>query len=179
MAFGLIGRMKDTMHSQLSGGYAQELMLWEGRAERHIRRNVGYVPGLLLHYWHGKKRDRRYKERWQILVGNDYDPDLDLKRDWQGLKVCGGWGRHLSEQGLTAYLLLRYSNRVGIPMPLVYNHNYDNYELGTYGGLYPHHVYLDKGIMGSLHGFHFIGANRGKHPAWEFYKQRDNSIKLL
>jgi hypothetical protein len=85
MAFGLIGRMKDTMHSKLSGGYAQELLLWEERAERHLRRNVGYVPGLLLHYWHGKKRDRRYKERWEILVGNDYDPDLDLKRDWQGL----------------------------------------------------------------------------------------------
>lgn len=85
MAFGLIGRMKETIPSKMSGGYAQELLLWEERAEKNIRRNVGYVPGLLLHHWHGKKRDRRYRERWEILVSNNYDPDLDLKKDWQGL----------------------------------------------------------------------------------------------
>lgn len=85
MAFALIGRGRQTIHSKLQGGYAQELGLWEERAEKYVKRNVGYVPGLLVHYWHGKKRDRRYRERWEILVGNNYDPDLDLKRDWQGL----------------------------------------------------------------------------------------------
>lgn len=85
MAFSLIGRGKATIHSKLQGGYAQELGLWEERAEKYVRRNIGYVPGLLCHYWHGKKRDRRYRERWEVLVRNNYDPDLDLKRDWQGL----------------------------------------------------------------------------------------------
>lgn len=85
MAFGLIGRIKETIHSRIKSGYAQELLMWEQRAERDIKRNIGYVPGLLLHHWHGKKRDRRYRERWDILVSNQYDPDVDLKRDWQGL----------------------------------------------------------------------------------------------
>lgn len=87
MAFALAGRVHETIHSKINGGYAQELKLWEERAETYIKRNIGYVPGLLMHHWHGKKRDRRYKERWEILVSNNYDPDLDLKRDWQGLYI--------------------------------------------------------------------------------------------
>jgi len=83
MAHGLIGRMKETIHKKLCSAYAQDLLLWEARAEKYILRNVGYVEGLLLHHWHGKKRDRRYAERWNILVDNGYDPRLDLKRDWQ------------------------------------------------------------------------------------------------
>ncbi len=85
MAFGLVGKMQQAIHGSLQLGYAKELMMWQERAERHIRRNVGYVPGTLLHHWHGKKRDRGYRDRWEILIGNKFDPDLDLKRDWQGL----------------------------------------------------------------------------------------------
>lgn len=58
---------------------------WKGRADRYIRGNIGYVPGILLHNWHGRKADRRYSDRWKILRDNNFDPDLDLKPDWQGL----------------------------------------------------------------------------------------------
>lgn len=85
MAHALIGRVEQTIHSKLTSAYADNLRLWQDRAERYIRRNVGYVQGLLLHFWHGKKRDRRYAERWNVLVNNGYDPRLDLKEDWQGL----------------------------------------------------------------------------------------------
>ena len=85
MAHALIGTVKKTIHSKLSQAYAQDLIMWESRAEKHIKRNVGYVPGLLLHHWHGKKRDRRYADRWKIIINNNYDPRLDLKEDWQGL----------------------------------------------------------------------------------------------
>jgi hypothetical protein len=50
-----------------------------------VARNIGYVPGLLIHEWHGKKKDRKYKSRWDILIEHGFDPDLDLKRDWQGV----------------------------------------------------------------------------------------------
>lgn len=86
MAFGLIGKIECTIPCELrKGAYAQELRLWEARADKYINRNVGLVDGLLLHHWHGKKRDRFYQDRWKILVNNKYDPDLDLKRDTQGL----------------------------------------------------------------------------------------------
>jgi hypothetical protein len=58
---------------------------WEARSERHIRRNVGVVKGLALHHWHGPKTNRRYGTRDKVLVDNQFNPDADLKRDWQGL----------------------------------------------------------------------------------------------
>ncbi len=85
MAHALIGRVRQTIHSKLNQNYKNWLHIWEARAEKHIQRNIGYVPGVIQHYWHGKKRDRRYAERWHILVDNKYDPMLDLKHDHQGL----------------------------------------------------------------------------------------------
>ena len=56
--------------------------LWE---ERPICGNVGLMKGLCLHYWHGPRVSRKYGERSEILRRHNFDPDLDLKPDWQGL----------------------------------------------------------------------------------------------
>jgi hypothetical protein len=85
MAHALVGELERTINGNLSPAYKTQLREWEFRAERHIRRNVGYVSGLLVHYWHGRKVDRRYRHRWRILTENQFDPTLDLKKDWQGL----------------------------------------------------------------------------------------------
>lgn len=86
MALGLIGDMDRSMPGVIGKGhYYQMLKEWEARAERYIRRNIGVVPGTILHYWHGKKSTRRYNDRWKILMRDDFDPDLDLKKDSQGL----------------------------------------------------------------------------------------------
>lgn len=85
MAHALIGKVEQTIHKSLTENYKKSLILWQDRANKYIKKNIGFVPGLLLHHWHGKKRDRRYAERWSILVDNHYDPAIDLKRDWQGL----------------------------------------------------------------------------------------------
>lgn len=113
MAFGLIGRIEKTIHSKLNNGYAQELMLWQERAEKYIKRNIGYVPGTLLHSWHGKKRDRRYRERWDILIKNNYDPDLDLKQDWQGLHVLSDRNIKLRDD-IRAYFRSRNEDSIDI-----------------------------------------------------------------
>ena len=86
MAYALVGQLnKRTMPNSLGPNGVRLLEEWQNRADTHIRKNVGYIDGLLLHYWHGKKVDRRYNDRGQILVQCKFDPELDLKRDWQGL----------------------------------------------------------------------------------------------
>jgi hypothetical protein len=84
MAIGLTGvsNLPSWTHYGASGRMIQE---WKARADKHIQGNVGYVPGLLLHNWHGRKAQRQYTSRWDIVKDNNYDPDKDLKRDWQGL----------------------------------------------------------------------------------------------
>jgi hypothetical protein len=85
MAAGFFGCMEYVVPKDISAGYREQLLLWQDRAERYVKRNVGYVEGLLLHHWHGSKVNRQYFTRWQILTETGFDPELDLKRDWQGM----------------------------------------------------------------------------------------------
>jgi hypothetical protein len=85
MAWSLIGEGVDQLPSTMSSGYIKSLADWQGRAERLIHKDIGFVNGSLVHFFHGKKRDRRYRDRWKILQDAQFDPFLDLKRDWQGL----------------------------------------------------------------------------------------------
>lgn len=47
----------------------------------------GYVPGVIRHYFHGSKKNRKYMERWQILVDHDFDPLKHLSIDNNGLLI--------------------------------------------------------------------------------------------
>jgi hypothetical protein len=85
MAKGLVGDISNSVHPNVSKAYKNMLLEWERRATIRIRKNVGYVEGLLLHNWHGPKSDRKYWDRWKPLVDFQFNPQLDLKRDAQGL----------------------------------------------------------------------------------------------
>ena len=43
------------------------------------------MPGLIHHHWHCRKANRKYVERWSILVDNGFDPALDLRCEPSGL----------------------------------------------------------------------------------------------
>lgn len=85
MARALVGQVKDSIPSGLHRHYKEMLYQWEDRFQRRFHRLVDYVPGTILHYWHGRKADRRYHSRWRILVDHRFDPRADLRTDWQGL----------------------------------------------------------------------------------------------
>lgn len=85
MACALFGEVDRALNPGYSDHYKFLCNTWQDRAERHIRRNVGYMPGTVLHMWHGRKKDRKYDTRWRLLVDTKFDPLIDLKRDCQGL----------------------------------------------------------------------------------------------
>lgn len=85
MAQAMMGIVNKSYPDGISPGYAEQLKMWQDRAMQYIKGDVGYMPGHVMHYWHGKKIHRRYRDRWQILIDNEYDPEFDLKRDSQGL----------------------------------------------------------------------------------------------
>lgn len=90
MACGLIGVMeksgpfKEAVLSDLQPSFRGGLLVWQERALA-LHKNIGYVDGLLVHHWHGKKVDRKYGNRWKIYTDNKFDPWTDLRRDAQGL----------------------------------------------------------------------------------------------
>jgi hypothetical protein len=85
MAAGLIGFMSKVVPNSYSPSLKAKLYHWATLAERNIRRNVGIVPGTVLHGWHGRLSERGYGSREKILINQQFDPNTDLKRDSQGV----------------------------------------------------------------------------------------------
>lgn len=85
MAYALLGEVERSLYKGIPGSYGEYWLEWQARAEKFIQRNVGVVPGAIQHYWHGSKQTRRYRDRWQILIDNQYDHTKDLKKDPQGV----------------------------------------------------------------------------------------------
>lgn len=84
MAYALIGTIGERwMPRSLGPSGVKLLERWQERAERYIRRNVGYVKGAIFHHWHGSRKQRGYNDRGTILTKAKFDPERDLYRDSQ------------------------------------------------------------------------------------------------
>lgn len=46
---------------------------------------LGYIPGTILHQWHGRLEDRKYIERWDILVKGKYNPSTYIRYNQLGV----------------------------------------------------------------------------------------------
>lgn len=113
MARALTGNVKLGLYEELSPGYVETLELWQSRADEHIRKNVGYMSGLCIHYWHGSRKDRQYNERWKILTDNNFDPEFDLKPDSQGLWQFSGNKPQL-EEDIRRYFASRNEDSIDV-----------------------------------------------------------------
>lgn len=88
MAAALIGKAKDTVHGLTTNTFKTYIYNWEDNAQRHLKHtgeSIGYVDGMIGHYWHGRMKDRQYKERWDIMVEHEFNPYTDLRPDMNGL----------------------------------------------------------------------------------------------
>lgn len=77
MACGLIGEMQRSLGADIVRDcpeYVAWCIEWQARAETYIKRNIGFVDGLLLHYFHRAKKKRRYMHRSEIIRKNRFDP---------------------------------------------------------------------------------------------------------
>jgi hypothetical protein len=81
MALAFIGKVDCTINRNLNHHYKLLCKIFQERCEKFIKRNIGYVNGTILHYFHSCKKNRKYVERWQILVENDFDPLRDIIKD--------------------------------------------------------------------------------------------------
>jgi hypothetical protein len=103
MAHAFIGHWM--MANHYSDSYNREIEAWSERATRVVAGDVGYVPGLLLHLFHGVSRGRAYETRIRTLTADVFDPDRDLTRDESGLFVLNPKSYKLREY-------MRFFNRL-------------------------------------------------------------------
>lgn len=87
MARALIGKANGTFPLLASKEYKHSIRVWEERAVHYLKHDIGYIDGLIISHHHGKKSNRRYLSRADILVNSQFNPYVDLKPDTQGLYI--------------------------------------------------------------------------------------------
>lgn len=61
---------------QLTDAHDRHLQKW---AASRQARHLDYIEGRIFHLWHGDFTNRQYRERHEILVRNNFDPDRDIQ----------------------------------------------------------------------------------------------------
>lgn len=85
MAMGIVGHPELSIHGQTHPNYQKQILAWDERAFDFTHGRLGYIDGRVEHWFHGKKANRKYQGRWDILVNHQFDPTTDLVRNRWGL----------------------------------------------------------------------------------------------
>jgi hypothetical protein len=110
MAWAMIGDTDGTIHRKMSPSFFAKVRDWQERAMRVTQGQIGFTPGRIEHAFHGPKKRRYYRERWQILVDHGFDPVRDLMYDEQGLVQLVG--KPALEQALRVYNRSRFEDSI-------------------------------------------------------------------
>ena len=84
MSYAYMGQGVKSLPQGVSQEYKESLQQFEQKAKT-LR--LGYIPGIIRHHFHGSKANRKYVERWQVLINNVYDPVKHMKKNNDGLLI--------------------------------------------------------------------------------------------
>jgi len=84
MSFSFLGKGMDSVNAEATDDYKESITTFEDGAKT-LR--LGYVPGVIRHHFHGLKKNRKYMERWHILVDNAYSPKDHMTKNKDGLLI--------------------------------------------------------------------------------------------
>ena len=103
MAMALAGLGGNSFPGNISENYKVLLKIYESRVKMF---KVSWVNGTIVHFWHGAFADRRYRDRWDILTKNNFDPFEDIGYTDTGLVQLSEKGRRF-EKFLEEYFIGR------------------------------------------------------------------------
>ncbi len=95
MVLALIGLVHMSHPGNIHQNYKKKLLEYQDRVKGL---KVGFVNGTILHHWHGRIADRKYRERWDIIVKGSFDPEADIVKGIDGLWKFTGIGQRLEPQ---------------------------------------------------------------------------------
>jgi len=84
MALSLINKCVYINNINYDDDYNNSMLEYQKKASK-LR--LGYVPGVIRHYFHGSKQNRQYTERWKILMKYKFSPKKHITYDNQGIIV--------------------------------------------------------------------------------------------
>ena len=77
MAMSFINKVDKMNNISYHPDYNNSMLEFQDKS-KNLR--LGYVHGVIRHYFHGSKKNRQYTERWELLKKNQYSPK-DLTYD--------------------------------------------------------------------------------------------------
>jgi len=84
MALSLINSVEKTLQMDYHEDYINSIIEFQKKSKK-LR--LGYTPGVIRHHYHGSKQNRKYTERWKILISNKYSPYNDVTYDSVGILI--------------------------------------------------------------------------------------------
>jgi hypothetical protein len=121
LALGFSGRLRTMCMDALanggaakySQGYYDMLLNFATLCDRHVAMDIGCVPGMISHSWHGSKKLRFYGGREAILTEAHFDPQKHLVYDVYGMPTLST-DNHALREGLRRYGALRNEDSIDI-----------------------------------------------------------------
>ena len=84
MAMSFINKSERAIRIDYSEDYNNTILEYQIKASK-LR--IGYTPGIICHYFHGSKKNRKYTERWKILINHVYSPNEHITYNEQGIII--------------------------------------------------------------------------------------------
>ena len=84
MALALIGKGASSVNGLVTDDYKNSIVEFQNRCEGL---KLGYISGIVRHHYHGSKANRKYSDRWKILVKHAYEPSKHITYDSNGLII--------------------------------------------------------------------------------------------
>ena len=84
MAMAFINKVEYATVAHYTEDYKNSMFEYQKKV-KHLR--IGYTPGVIRHHYNGTKENRKYCERWQILVKHAFSPTLHLTYDAKGILI--------------------------------------------------------------------------------------------
>jgi hypothetical protein len=84
MALSFIGKVSNMNNVNYHIDYNNSMVQYQENA-KNLR--LGYTPGVIRHHYHGTKQNRKYVERWKLLMEYQYSPIEHLKYDEKGILI--------------------------------------------------------------------------------------------
>lgn len=115
MAMALINKVEESFpreKEKIHPSYYQKLKDYEALI-RIYKIRLSYTPGTILHHWHGRREDRKYVERWNILYEHNYNPDEDIEYDEDGLLNLSNYGKRM-EIDIMQYFIERREDNMNL-----------------------------------------------------------------
>jgi hypothetical protein len=84
MALSLIKKGLNAINENSTIGYKKSVLEFQDKVKNF---RLGYIPGAIRHFFHGSKKNRKYQERWLILLKHNFDPNTFLKKNKDDILV--------------------------------------------------------------------------------------------